>query len=154
MQAAQDYGLWSCAQCRKCLSVCPKDTRPAVAIQRLRRISIDDGIHNTPGSRRAKAYTNDVARFGQVNRPILPVLVNGPKGWAAVEAEEIYLRKHGVTHSLQVPRLPGQEHAARTYRRVRELTQNAANNKAALAQSNGETKPHRGGKEGNRDGER
>jgi succinate dehydrogenase / fumarate reductase iron-sulfur subunit len=151
MQAAQDYGLWSCAQCRKCITVCPKDTRPAVAIQRLRKISIDDGIHNTPGSRRAKAYMNDVAKFGQVNKPILPVVVNGPKGWAAVEAEEGYLRKYGLTHSLQVPTLPGQPHVARIYQRVRELTQNMTKNRTALRHSNEESKPHRAEEEGIRD---
>ncbi len=37
MQAAVDQGLWSCAQCRKCINVCPKDTRPAISIQRLRK---------------------------------------------------------------------------------------------------------------------
>jgi succinate dehydrogenase / fumarate reductase iron-sulfur subunit len=150
MQAAQDYGLWSCAQCQKCVTVCPKDTRPAVAIQRLRKISIDDGIHNTPGSRRAKAYVNDLAKFGQVNKPILPVIVNGPKGWAAVEAEEAYLRKHGATPSLNAPKLPGQPHVARIYQRVRELTQNMTKKKTALRHSNGESKLHCAEEEGSR----
>jgi len=56
------------------MSVCPKDTRPAVAVQRLRRRAIDQGIRDTPGSRRAKAYTHDVVRLGQVNKPMLPVV--------------------------------------------------------------------------------
>jgi succinate dehydrogenase / fumarate reductase iron-sulfur subunit len=120
LQAAQDHGLWSCAQCRRCITACPKDTRPAVAIQRLRRLSIDAGIHDTPGSRRAKAYMEDVARFGQINKPLLPVRVNGPQGWAAVEKEEQYMKKIGLAHCLQVPTLPGQPDAARICQHVRE----------------------------------
>jgi hypothetical protein len=94
---------------------------------------------------------NDVAKFGQVNKPILPVVVNSPKGWAAVEAEEGYLRKHGVTYSLQAPRLPGQPHVARIYQRVRELTQNMTKNRTALRHPNEESKPHRAEEEGIRD---
>lgn len=121
MQAAVDQGLWSCAQCRKCINVCPKDTRPAISIQRLRKMSIDDGIHDTKGSRRAKAYTDDVARFGQVNKPMLPVIVNGPKGWAAIEAMDNYLKKHGMTPERQVCYLDGQDSTKKIYDKVKEL---------------------------------
>jgi len=133
LQAAQDHGLWSCAQCRKCITTCPKNTRPAVAIQRLRRLSIDAGIHDTPGSRRANAYMDDVARFGQVNKPFLPVRVDGPKGWAAVEREEHYMQKFGMTHSLEVPTLPGQPDVERIYRHVREKEVELAPTRPSLA---------------------
>ena len=121
MQAAQDHGLWLCAQCRKCVTVCPKDTRPAVAIQRLRRHAIDQGIRDTPGSRRAKAYTHDVVRLGQVNKPMLPVVVNGTRGWVAVEQEDDYLRAHGVEPVREVRRLPGQPWVAKLAQQVEEL---------------------------------
>ena len=121
LQAAQDQGLWSCAQCRKCVTVCPKGTAPARAIQRLRKMSIDDGIIDTPGSKRAKAYTADVARLGQVNKPMLPVVVNGPRGWAAIEAEAAFMNAHGVEHGLVVATLPGQPMAARIHERALEI---------------------------------
>ncbi len=121
MQAAVDQGLWSCAQCRKCINVCPKDTRPAVSIQRMRKMSIDDGIHDTAGSRRAKAYTGDVAKYGQVNKPMLPVIVNGPKGWAAIEAADNYLKKHGIEPTRQVCMLGGQSSTQKIYDKVKEL---------------------------------
>lgn len=121
LQASQDHGLWSCAQCRKCMTTCPKDVRAAVAIQRLRRISIDQGIHDTAGSRRARAYLRDIVRFGQVNKPMLPVVVDGPPGWSAVEKEERFLTAHGLTPSLEVPTLPGQPHAARLHRQVQKI---------------------------------
>jgi succinate dehydrogenase / fumarate reductase, iron-sulfur subunit len=121
MQAAVDQGLWSCAQCRKCINVCPKDTRPAISIQRLRKLSIDDGIHDTKGSRRAKAYTDDVAVYGQVNKPMLPVVVNGPKGWAAVEMADNFLKKHGIEPERQVCHLPGQNSTQKIYATVKKL---------------------------------
>jgi succinate dehydrogenase / fumarate reductase iron-sulfur subunit len=127
MQAAVDQGLWSCAQCRKCINVCPKDTRPAISIQRLRKMSIDDGIHDTPGSRRAKAYTGDVAKYGQVNKPMLPVIVNGPKGWAAIEAADAYLKKHGIEPERQVCTLGGQSQTQKIYDRVAELESKGEN---------------------------
>jgi succinate dehydrogenase / fumarate reductase, iron-sulfur subunit len=127
MQAAVDQGLWSCAQCRKCINVCPKDTRPAISIQRLRKMSIDDGIHDTPGSRRAKAYTGDVAKYGQVNKPMLPVIVNGPKGWAAVEAADNYLKKHGIEPTHQVCTLDGQSSTQQIYDKVKELESRGVN---------------------------
>jgi len=121
IQAAMDQGLWSCVQCRKCINVCPKDTRPADSIRHMRRIAIDDGIHDTPGSRRAKAYTDDVEKIGQVNKPMLPVIVHGTKGWAAIEAAEAALAKHGLEPTRQVCTLPGQEGAAKIYAKVREI---------------------------------
>lgn len=127
MQAAVDQGLWSCAQCRKCINVCPKDTRPAVSIQRLRKLSIDDGLHDTKGSRRAKAYTDDVAIYGQVNKPMLPVIVNGPKGWAAVEAADNFLKKHGIEPERQVCHLPGQGSTQKIYAKVKQLETNEEN---------------------------
>jgi succinate dehydrogenase / fumarate reductase iron-sulfur subunit len=127
MQAAVDQGLWSCAQCRKCINVCPKDTRPAISIQRLRKMSIDDGIHDTPGSRRAKAYAGDVAKYGQVNKPMLPVIVNGPKGWAAIEAADNYLKKHGIEPERQVCTLDGQSSTQKIYDMVKELESRGEN---------------------------
>ncbi len=121
IQASMDQGLWSCVQCRKCLKVCPKDIRPADAIRQMRRIAIDDGIHDTAGSRRAKAYTDDVEKFGQVNKPMLPVVVNGTKGWTAIEAGEAALEKHGLAPTRQVCTLPGQEGAAKIYAKVRQI---------------------------------
>jgi succinate dehydrogenase / fumarate reductase iron-sulfur subunit len=120
-QAAMDQGLWSCVQCRKCIKVCPKDTRPADSIRDMRRISIDAGIHDSPGSRRAKAYTDDVERIGQVNKPMLPVIVHGTKGWAAIEAAEAGLKKHGMEPTRQVCSLPGQSGAEKIYAKVREI---------------------------------
>ncbi|HAI70131.1 MAG TPA: succinate dehydrogenase/fumarate reductase iron-sulfur subunit [Gammaproteobacteria bacterium] len=121
IQAAMDQGLWSCVQCRKCINVCPKDTRPADSIRHMRRIAIDDGIHDTPGSRRAKAYTDDVEKIGQVNKPMLPVIVHGTKGWAAIESAEAALAKHGLEPTREVCTLPGQEGAAKIYAKVREI---------------------------------
>jgi len=121
IQAAMDQGLWSCVQCRKCINVCPKDTRPADSIRHMRRIAIDDGIHDTPGSRRAKAYTDDVEKIGQVNKPMLPVVVHATKGWAAIEEAEAALAKHGLEPTRKVCTLPGQEGAAKIYAKVREI---------------------------------
>ncbi|MBK1723982.1 succinate dehydrogenase/fumarate reductase iron-sulfur subunit [Thiocystis violacea] len=122
-QAAIDQGLWSCVQCRKCIKVCPKDTRPADTIRRARKLTIDDGIQDTPGSRRAKTYVADIERFGQVNKPMLPVAVYGTKGWDAIEAAEASLTRHGMEPTRRVCTLPGQEGAARIFEKVREIEQ-------------------------------
>jgi len=90
-------------------------------------MSIDDGIHDTPGSRRAKAYTGDVAKYGQVNKPMLPVIVNGPKGWAAVEAADNYLAKHGIEPTHQVCTLDGQNSTQKIYDKVKELESKGVN---------------------------
>ncbi len=121
IQASMDQGLWSCVQCRKCIKVCPKDIRPADAIRNMRRISIDDGVHDTAGSRRAKAYTDDVEKFGQVNKPMLPVIVNGTKGWGAIEAAEADLESVGIKPTRQVCTLAGQSSAAKIYAEVRKI---------------------------------
>lgn len=129
IQASMDQGLWSCVQCRKCIKVCPKDIRPADAIRNMRRIAIDDGIHDTAGSRRAKAYMDDVEKFGQVNKPMLPVIVNGTKGWTAIEAAEAYLESKGIEPTRQVCTLPGQESAAKIYAEVRKIETQDKENK-------------------------
>ncbi len=121
IQASLDQGLWSCVQCRKCIKVCPKETRPADSIRYMRRISINDGIHDTPGSRRAIAYTNDVEKYGQVNKPMLPVVVYGTKGWSAIEAAEAGLKKLGMEPTREVCTLPGKEGAKAIYKKVREV---------------------------------
>ena len=120
-QAAIDQGLWSCVQCRKCIKVCPKDTRPADSIRRIRKLGIDDGIQDTPGSRRAKAYVADIEKMGQVNKPMLPVVVYGTKGWDAIEAAENTLEKHGLVPTRRVCTLEGQEGGARIFDKVREI---------------------------------
>jgi succinate dehydrogenase / fumarate reductase iron-sulfur subunit len=121
LQAAIDQGLWSCVQCRKCIKVCPKDTRPADTIRHTRKLTIDGGIHDTPGSRRALAYTKDIERLGQVNKPMLPVVVYGTKGWEAVEAAENGLKKFGLEPTREVCTLPGQSSAAKIFAKVREI---------------------------------
>ncbi len=120
-QAAIDQGLWSCVQCRKCIKVCPKDTRPADTIRRTRKLTIDDGIRDTPGSRRAKAYVADIKRFGQVNKPMLPVVVFGTKGWEAIEVAEAALTKQGLEPTRRVCKLPGQEGVEGIFGRVRAI---------------------------------
>lgn len=120
-QAAIDQGLWSCVQCRRCIKVCPKDTRPADTVRRARKLTIDDGIRDTPGSRRAKAYVADIERFGQVNKPMLPVVVFGTKGWDAIESAEAALTKHGMEPTRRVCTLPGQDGAAKIFERVRQI---------------------------------
>lgn len=121
IQASMDQGLWSCVQCRKCIKVCPKETRPADSIRRMRRISIDDGIHDTAGSRRAIAYTDDVEKYGQVNKPMLPVVVHGTKGWVAIEAAEEGLKKLGLEPTREVCTLAGKEVAKKIYAKVRDI---------------------------------
>ena len=120
-QAAIDQGLWSCVQCRKCIRVCPKDTRPADTIRRARKLTIDDGIQDTPGSRRAKAYVADIEKFGQVNKPMLPVVVFGTRGWDAIEAAENGLKKHGIEPTRRVCTLDGKDGAAKVFEKVREI---------------------------------
>ncbi|QQO56249.1 MAG: 4Fe-4S dicluster domain-containing protein [Thiohalocapsa sp. PB-PSB1] len=122
-QAAVDQGLWSCVQCRKCIRVCPKDTRPADSVRRARKLTIDDGIQDTPGSRRAKAYTADIERYGQVNKPMLPVVVFGTRGWDAIEAAEAGLRKHNIKPTREVCTLDGKDGAAKVFEKVREVEQ-------------------------------
>jgi succinate dehydrogenase / fumarate reductase iron-sulfur subunit len=120
-QAAVDQGLWSCVQCRKCIRVCPKDTRPADTIRRARRLTMDDGLLDTPGSRRAKAYVADIEHFGQVNKPMLPVVVFGTRGWDAIEAAEAGLVKHGIEPTREVCTLDGTDGAAKVFQKVREI---------------------------------
>ncbi|OAD20168.1 Succinate dehydrogenase/fumarate reductase iron-sulfur protein [Candidatus Thiomargarita nelsonii] len=49
------------------------------------------------------------------------MVVNGTKGWAAIETGEAALEKHGLEPTRQVCTLPGQDGAAKVYAKVREI---------------------------------
>ncbi len=63
----------------------------------------------------------DIEKFGQVNKPMLPVVVFGTRGWDAIEAAEKGLEKHGIEPTRRVCTLDGKDGAAKVLEKVREV---------------------------------
>jgi len=56
-----------------------------------------------------------------VNKPMLPVVVHGTKGWAAIEAAEAGLKRLGLEPTREVCTLAGKEGAKKIYAKVRDI---------------------------------
>ncbi len=60
-------GVWDCTHCYECVTQCPKGVAPLEQILKLRRLAVDAGFTNNPGTRHADAFADSVKQSGRLN---------------------------------------------------------------------------------------
>jgi succinate dehydrogenase / fumarate reductase, iron-sulfur subunit len=60
-------GVWDCTHCYECVTQCPKGVAPLEQILKLRRMAVDAGYTNNPGTRHADAFAHSVKHSGRLN---------------------------------------------------------------------------------------
>jgi succinate dehydrogenase / fumarate reductase iron-sulfur subunit len=60
-------GVWDCTHCYECVTQCPKGVAPLEQILKLRRLAVDAGYTNNPGTRHAEAFASSVKHSGRLN---------------------------------------------------------------------------------------
>lgn len=66
-QYSEPDGVWDCTHCYECVSQCPKGVAPLEQILKLRRLAVDAGFTNNPGTRHADAFAESVKDSGKLN---------------------------------------------------------------------------------------
>jgi succinate dehydrogenase / fumarate reductase, iron-sulfur subunit len=60
-------GVWDCTHCYECVTQCPKGVAPLEQILKLRKLAVDAGYTNNPGTRHADAFAESVKHSGRLN---------------------------------------------------------------------------------------
>ncbi len=60
-------GIWECTHCYECVARCPKGVAPLEQILKLRKMAVDAGYTNNPGTRHAVAFAESVRDSGRLN---------------------------------------------------------------------------------------
>jgi succinate dehydrogenase / fumarate reductase, iron-sulfur subunit len=60
-------GIWDCTHCYECVTQCPKGVEPLEQILKLRRLAVDAGFTDNPGTRHADAFAASVKHSGRLN---------------------------------------------------------------------------------------
>jgi succinate dehydrogenase / fumarate reductase iron-sulfur subunit len=60
-------GVWDCTHCYECVTQCPKGVAPLEQILKLRRMAVEAGFTNNPGTRHADAFASSVKESGRLN---------------------------------------------------------------------------------------
>jgi succinate dehydrogenase / fumarate reductase iron-sulfur subunit len=60
-------GIWDCTHCYECVTQCPKGVAPLDQILKIRKLAVDAGYTNNPGTRHADAFANSVKHSGRLN---------------------------------------------------------------------------------------
>jgi succinate dehydrogenase / fumarate reductase iron-sulfur subunit len=60
-------GIWDCTHCYECVTQCPKGVAPLDQILKLRKLAVDAGFTNNPGTRHADAFAESVKHSGRLN---------------------------------------------------------------------------------------
>jgi succinate dehydrogenase / fumarate reductase iron-sulfur subunit len=60
-------GIWDCTHCYECVTQCPKGVDPLEQILKIRRLAVDAGFTNNPGTRHADAFATSVKHSGRLN---------------------------------------------------------------------------------------
>jgi succinate dehydrogenase / fumarate reductase, iron-sulfur subunit len=60
-------GIWDCTHCYECVTQCPKGVAPLEQILKLRRLAVDAGFTDNPGTRHADAFADSVKHSGRLN---------------------------------------------------------------------------------------
>jgi succinate dehydrogenase / fumarate reductase iron-sulfur subunit len=66
-QYSESGGVWDCTHCYECVTQCPKGVAPLEQILKLRRLAVDAGFTNNPGTRHADAFASSVKHSGKLN---------------------------------------------------------------------------------------
>ena len=60
-------GVWDCTHCYECVTQCPKGVAPLEQILKIRKLAVDAGYTDNPGTRHADAFAHSVKHSGRLN---------------------------------------------------------------------------------------
>jgi succinate dehydrogenase / fumarate reductase, iron-sulfur subunit len=66
-QYSEPGGVWDCTHCYECVAQCPKGVAPLEQILKLRRMAVEAGYTDNPGTRHADAFASSVKHSGRLN---------------------------------------------------------------------------------------
>ncbi|HLW38366.1 MAG TPA: succinate dehydrogenase/fumarate reductase iron-sulfur subunit [Candidatus Eremiobacteraceae bacterium] len=110
-------GVWDCTHCYECVQQCPKGVAPLDQILKLRRLAVDAGFTNNPGTRHADAFAESIRDSGRLNElTLMPKSVGLFNIRAQLQAipAALNLLRAGKLPPLLHHKIPG-------LRRVREI---------------------------------
>jgi succinate dehydrogenase / fumarate reductase iron-sulfur subunit len=113
-------GVWDCTHCYECVQQCPKGVAPLEQILKLRRMAVDAGFTNNPGTRHADAFASSVKHSGKLNELTLM-----PKSFGLNIIEQvkslpsaINMARAGKLPPILHKRMPGVDRVKAIFRRT------------------------------------
>lgn len=102
LEKAVDGGLWNCTRAFNCVQNCPKNVEPATAIEKLRSLSLKQGMTKSRGAKYSKAFAETVEKTGKLDVARVAIRT---LGWSKLK-EKISLIIRLLSHGkLPFPRM-------------------------------------------------
>lgn len=98
---SEPNGVWDCTHCYECVTQCPKGVAPLEQILKLRRMAVEAGFTNNPGTRHALAFGESVRDSGRLNE--LTLL---PKSVGMFNVPEMLKNLPAAFNMLRAGKLP------------------------------------------------
>lgn len=117
-------GLWRCAHCYLCASICPKGIIPKDAISCLRAKAYRMGLKDDPGASYIDGFYHGIKRTGRVSEPLLAVKV---KGVGIIKEIPFFLK---LLMRGKVPRIGGPIKGIKEIRKIYKIIEDGKRGKA------------------------
>ncbi len=117
-------GLWHCAHCYLCASICPKGIIPKDAISCLRAKAYRMGLKDDPGASYIDGFYHGIKRTGRVSEPLLAVKV---KGVGIIKEIPFFLK---LLMRGKVPRIGGPIKGIKEIRKIYKIIEDGKRGKA------------------------
>ena len=114
-------GIWDCTHCFECVQQCPKGVAPLEQILKLRKLAVDAGYTNNPGTRHADAFAESVKDRGRLNELTLMPKSTGffnIVGQLKTLPSAINMARAGKLPPLVHKKIPGVERIRKIFERV------------------------------------
>ncbi|MEK7825752.1 MAG: succinate dehydrogenase/fumarate reductase iron-sulfur subunit [Nitrospirota bacterium] len=119
-----ESGLWHCAHCYLCASICPKGIIPKDSISYLRAKSYRMGLKDDPGASYVDGFYHGIKRTGRISEPLLAFKV---KGIGILKEIPFFLKL--LTHG-KVPRIRGPIKGIKEIRKLYKIIEDGRRGKA------------------------
>lgn len=117
-------GLWHCAHCYLCASICPKGIVPKDSISYLRAKAYRMGLKNDPGASYIDGFYYGIKRTGRISEPLLALKVKG----VGILKEIPFLLK--LLMRGKVPRIRGPIKGIKEIRKIYKIIEDGKRGKA------------------------
>ncbi len=119
-----DAGLWHCAHCYLCASICPKGIIPKDSISYLRTKSYWMDLKDDPGASYIDGFYHGIKRTGRISEPLLAIKV---KGVGILKEIPFFLK---LLMRGKVPRIRGPIKGIKEIRKIYKIIEDGRRGKA------------------------
>lgn len=119
-----ESGLWHCAHCYLCASICPKGICPKDSISYLRAKSYRMGLKDDPGASYVDGFYYGIQRTGRISKPLLAIKV---KGVGILKEIPFFLK---LLMRGKVPRIRGPIKGIKEIRKIYKIIEDGRRGKA------------------------